>query len=102
MSGAEFGVFAAIIAMALTNTLIRFSGYFLMARVPLTPRLTRMLEALPGSVVAATLVPLALKSGSAAVIGLSVVVILMAWRRNEFLAVFGGLALIALMRAGGL
>ena len=102
MSGAEYGAFAAIAAMALTNMLIRFSGYVLMARVPLTPRVTRMLEALPGSVVTATVVPLALKSGSAAIIGLAAVIALMAWRRNEFLAVFGGLALIALMRAGGI
>jgi uncharacterized membrane protein len=105
MTGAEsaaYGPLAAIFVMAVVSHLIRFSGFWLMARVPLTPRIRRMLDALPGSVVAATVVPIVSKSGPAAALGIAVVLALMALRRNEFLAVFVGVGVVALARAAGL
>jgi uncharacterized membrane protein len=92
---------AAILGMACAAHLIRFAGYWTMGRVPLTPRLRRMLDALPGSVVAATVVPIVFKSGPAAALGIAVVLAAMALRRNEFLAVFAGMAAVALARAMG-
>lgn len=97
----EFGALAAILAMAAVAHLIRFAGYWMMASVPMTPRLRRMLDALPGSVVAATVVPIVAKSGVAAAIGIAAVIVMMALRRNEFLAVFVGIGLIAALRAVG-
>ena len=97
-----FGAMAAIAAMALATHPIRFAGYWVMGRVPLTPRIRRMLDALPGSVVAATVVPIVVKTGPAAGLGIAVVVGMMILRRNEFLAVFAGMAAVALARAGGL
>ncbi|MCC7347743.1 MAG: AzlD domain-containing protein, partial [Variibacter sp.] len=44
--------------MAAVSHAIRLGGFWVMARVPLTPRLRRMLDALPGSVVAATVLPI--------------------------------------------
>ena len=48
-----FGVLAAILVMAVATYAMRAGGFWLMAFVPLTPRLRRMIEALAGSVVVA-------------------------------------------------
>ncbi len=53
IDGAGWGVGAAILAMAVATYAMRATGFWLMARVPVTPRLRRMLDALPGSVVVA-------------------------------------------------
>ncbi len=68
MSGADFhaGPFIAILAMAAATYLMRTSGYVLMSRVPVTPMLQRMLDALPGCVITATIVPVLFRSGSPA------------------------------------
>lgn len=105
MTGAEaeaFGPLVAVLAMAGASHLIRWAGYWAMGRVPLTPRLRRMLDALPGAVVAATVAPIVVKAGAAAALGIAVVITAMILRRNEFLAVFAGMAAVALARAGGL
>lgn len=98
---AEYGALAAILAMALATHCIRFAGYALMARVPVTPRLQRMLDALPGSVVAATVLPIVVRGGGPAMLGIAIVLAVMIWRRNEFLAVLTGVGAVALMRAAG-
>ena len=98
----DYGPYAAILAMAAATHLIRFVGYWMMARVPVTPRLRRMLDALPGSVVMATILPIVANSGPAAALGMVLVVVMMIVRRNEFLAVFVGVGAIALARAAGL
>jgi uncharacterized membrane protein len=98
---AEYGALAAIAAMALATHFIRFAGYALMARVPVTPRLQRMLDALPGSVVAATVLPIVVRSGGPAMLGIAIVMAIMIWRRNEFLAVCTGVGAVALARAAG-
>lgn len=98
---AIYGAIAAILAMAAATHFIRFAGYWLMARVALTPRVRKMLDALPGSVVAATVVPIIAKSGPAAALGMTIVLVMMMLRRNEFLAVFAGVGTVALARAAG-
>jgi uncharacterized membrane protein len=105
MSASEpetFGALAAIVAMAAATYLIRCGGYWVMGRVPLTPRLRRMLDALPGSVVAAALTPIVLKAGPAGGLGIAAVIGVMILVRNEFLAVFVGMAVVAFARAAGL
>lgn len=97
-----YGAVAAILCMAAATHLIRFAGYWMMARVALTPRIRRMLDALPGSVVAATVLPIVVKSGPAAALGMSIVVLMMILRRNEFLAVFVGVGVVAAARALGM
>jgi uncharacterized membrane protein len=100
-AGEGFGPLAGILAMMGVTYLIRVSGFWMMAHVPLTPRVRRMLDALPGSVVVATIVPIVLRSGSAGMLGIAAVVGIMLLRFNEFVAVFAGLGLIALLRALG-
>ena len=93
---------AAILERAAATYLMRVGGFWLMGHVPLTARMRRMLEALPGAVVAAIVLPLMVKTGSPAFLAIGATVAMMAIRRNEFLALAAGLTVAALARAGGL
>jgi uncharacterized membrane protein len=95
------GVFAVIAAMTAVTAFARFAGFWMMGRVTLTPRITRMLEALPGSVVAALILPVIMKEGLSAATAMVAVALMMIWLRNEFLALACGIAIIAAMRAAG-
>jgi branched chain amino acid efflux pump len=95
------GPFLAIAAMAAATYLTRWAGYWLMAHIPLTRRVRRMLEVLPGAIMAATVVPLVAKAGLAALLAVLVALGAMIVRRNEFLAVGLGLATAALARLAG-
>jgi uncharacterized membrane protein len=96
------GPLAAIVAMALATYLTRISGYWLMGHVPMTLRVRRMLETLPGAIVVATIVPLVARAGAPGVIGIGASFAAMLLRRNEFLAVAVGLTAVALARLAGL
>jgi uncharacterized membrane protein len=98
----EVGTVAAIFAMAGATYLTRISGFWLMAHVPLTARLRRMLEALPGAVIASAVLPIVAKSGAPAALAVAAAVAVMMLRRNEFLAMAAGLAVAAAVRAMGL
>jgi uncharacterized membrane protein len=97
-----FAAILAILAMAMATYLMRVSGYWLMGHVPLTPRMRRMLEALPGSVVAAIVLPIVVKNGLPAVLAIGAVIVSMLVRRNELIAIFFALAVAAAVRAAGL
>jgi uncharacterized membrane protein len=99
---ATFGAVSAILAMAAAAHLLRVGGFWLMGRVPLTARVRRMLDALPGSVIAAAVVPIVVNAGIPAALAITVVVVIMATRRNEFLAISGGIAMVVLARGAGL
>lgn len=96
-----YGPMAGILAMAFATYFTRVIGFWLMGHVRMTARVRRMLETLPGAIVVATVVPLAAKAGAAGVAAVAVTVASMAMRRNEFLAVALGLAVISLARAYG-
>lgn len=96
-----YGVFQAIAAMVGVTVFARVAGFWMMGRVTLTPRVLRMLEALPGSVVAALIVPIVAKEGLSAGVAMVAVALLMIWRRNEFLALAAGIAVAAGIRALG-
>lgn len=95
------GVYYVIAAMAGVTVFTRLAGFWMMGRVTLTPRIMRMLEALPGSVVAALILPVILKEGLPAATAMLAVAAMMIWLRNEFLALACGIAIIAVMRASG-
>ena len=96
------GPIIAILAMAAATYLTRVSGYWLMGHIPMTKRVRRSLEVLPGAIMAATVVPIVTKVGPVALIAVVVALGSMILKRNEFLA--AGLALVAasLARAYGL
>ena len=96
------GAYAAILAMAVATYLCRASGVVLMSRVRLTPRVTRGLRALPGSIVVATVAPLAAQAGTPAITGVLIALATMIAVRWELAALFAGLTTVALLRALGL
>jgi uncharacterized membrane protein len=99
--GLSHGVFYVIVAMAAMSAFTRLAGFWMMGRITLTPRIMRMLDALPGSVVAALIMPVILKEGLSAAVAMVAVALLMIWRRNEFIALACGIVVIAGMRAAG-
>jgi uncharacterized membrane protein len=87
------GPLIAILAMAAATLATRFAGYWLMGHIPMTRRVRRCLEILPGAIMAAAIVPIVAKVGPAALVGVIVAAVSMIVKRNEFIAV--GLALVA-------
>ncbi len=94
----RFGTLAAILAMGLATYAMRAGGFWLMSRVPLTARLRRMLEAMPGTVVVATVLPIVARDGVPAMLAIAAACGAMMVRRNDFLAVLAGMAAAALAR----
>ncbi len=92
----------AICAMSAATQLMRLGGYWLMGHVPITPRMRKMLEALPGSVIVALVLPVVVKTGPTAYFAVGAVIVSMLLRRNEFLAVGIGVAVATLCRIYGL
>ena len=95
------GPYVAIFAMAVATYLCRASGVVLMSRVRLTPRVTRALRALPGSIVVATVAPLTAQAGAPAIAGVAVALATMILLRYELAALLAGLGAVALLRAIG-
>lgn len=93
---------AAIVAMALATYAVRVSGYWVMGHVPVTPRVRRMLETLPGAIVVATVAPLVAKAGVPGALGIGATLAAMILSKNEFLAVAVGLGTVALARFAGI
>ena len=104
MNGNEvlpYAGFVAIAAMAAATYFTRVVGFWMMGHVPITPRMHRMLDALPGSVVAAIILPVVAKNGMPALLAVVAVIAVMLVRRNDFVAIGIGLAVAALSRAAG-
>jgi uncharacterized membrane protein len=100
-SAGEPDTMTAILVMAAVTLMLRFTGYWAMAYVPLTPRLRRALDALPGSVIVATVLPVAAKGGPAALLAVLAALGVMIWLRNDFLAVIAGVGVAVAVRALG-
>jgi uncharacterized membrane protein len=95
------GPYLAIVAMAVATYLCRAAGVVLMSRVRLTPAVERALRALPGSIVVATVLPIIIKAGAAAILGLAAALVVMSVARNELLALLAGLLAVSAARALG-
>src|SRR2546430_12999367 len=96
------GPLIAILAMAAATLLTRVAGYWLMGHIPMTRRVRRSLEVLPGAIMAATIVPIVAKVGVVALFAVVVAALGMMVKRNEFLAVGLPLAAASFARAFGL
>ena len=92
---------AVLAAMAFAAYATRIGGYWLIGRIPLSPRLLRMLDALPGAVIAAIVLPTLVRGGVSAVLAVAAAMTTMALVRNDFAAVLSGVAMAALVRAAG-
>lgn len=94
--------FLTVLAMTAATYSMRAGGYWIMGRVPLTPRVRRGLEALPGAIIVSTILPIALKGGIPAALCLAVAAGAMAILRKDIIAVFLGVAAAAAARAAGI
>ncbi len=95
------GPYLAIAAMAIATYACRAGGVVLMSRVRLTPAIGRALRALPGSIVVATVLPIAVKGGGPAIVGLAAALLTMSLTRHELPALLAELAAVSLVRAVG-
>ncbi len=93
------GMLAAMVAGAYG---MRIGGYWLIGYIRIGPRLERMLNALPGAVIAASVVPVVAKGGFSAVLAVAASMVTMLVARNNFAAVVAGVGAAALARAAGL
>ena len=94
--------YAIVIAvMTVVVYITRAGGFWLIGRVKIGPRLSKMLDALPGAIIAATIAPLLLRGGVSAFAAVGVALFVMIVVRKDFAAVAAGLATAALVRAAG-
>jgi uncharacterized membrane protein len=101
LESADFGVLAAIATMALATYVMRAGGYWMMSHVPPSPRLRKMLEALPGSVIAAAVLPIVVRDGLTTMLAVAAAMAVMLVVRKDILAVIAGMAVAASARALG-
>lgn len=99
---ADFMFLAAIFGMAGITYALRAGGYWVMGRVPITPKMRRGLEALPGAIIVSTVIPIVLQGGLAVGLCLFVAAAVQVWVKKEYVAVFCAAAAAAGLRAGGL
>jgi uncharacterized membrane protein len=94
-------VMIAFAAMTAVTVASRLGGYWLMGYVTVTPRIRRMLDALPGSIIVAAALPVAVNGGVVVMFAIAAAMAVTIIRRNDFIAVITGMAVAALARALG-
>jgi uncharacterized membrane protein len=90
--------FAVMMAVTVAS---RLGGFWLMGYVNITPRVRRMLDALPGSIIIAAALPVAVNGGPVVLFAIAAAIAITIIRRNEFVAVMTGMVVAALARAVG-
>ena len=95
-------VMIAIAAMAVATVALRTSGFWLMRYVPVTPRVQRMIDALPGSIIAAAVLPVVAQGGLVAALAVIAAMVSMWLTRSDFVAVITGMGVAALARLAGI
>jgi len=96
------GWMAIVAAMTVAVYLTRAGGYWLIGRVPIGGRLRRMLDALPGAIISATVAPQLLHGGLSALCAVVAAAVTMVAVRNDFAAVLMGIGAAALARVAGI
>ena len=97
MTGVSQAV-VAILVMALVTYLTRVGGFWLMRLVPEGGFVRSWLQHLPGAVISAILAPMALEGGWAAPVAIAAAVGLGLLRQSSLIAIFGAVALVAVLR----
>ncbi|ABD06533.1 Branched-chain amino acid transport [Rhodopseudomonas palustris HaA2] len=95
-------VMMAFAVMTAVTVASRLGGFWLMRYVDVTPRVRRMLDALPGSIIVAAALPVAVNGGPIVMFALAAAMAVSIVRRNDFIAVITGMTVAALARALGL
>jgi uncharacterized membrane protein len=94
-------VMVAFAVMTAVTVLARLGGYWLMGYVTVTARVRRMLDALPGSIIVAASLPVAVNGGAVVMFAIAAAMAVTIVRRNDFIAVITGMAVAAFARAMG-
>jgi len=94
-------VMLAFAVMTAVTVASRLGGFWLMRYVDVTPRVRRMLDALPGSIIVAAALPVAVNGGPVVMFALAAAMAVSIIRRNDFIAVIAGMAVATLARALG-
>ncbi|WP_398483748.1 AzlD family protein [Tardiphaga sp.] len=94
-------VMLAFAVMTAVTVASRLGGYWLMGYVNVTPRVRRMLDALPGSIIVAAALPVAVNGGAVVIFAILAAMAVSIIRRNDFIAVIVGMAVAAAARALG-
>ncbi|KZM51644.1 AzlD domain-containing protein [Labrenzia sp. OB1] len=92
----------AVVCMAMFTYALRAGGYWVMGRLPITPRVRRGLESLPGAIIVSTVLPIVLQGGLAVGLCLIVAAAVQVRLRKEYIAVFAAASAAAGLRAAGL
>ncbi|MFD1695371.1 AzlD family protein [Roseibium aestuarii] len=92
----------AVAMMTGVTYFMRAGGYWLMGRLPLTDRVRRGLEALPGAIIISTILPIVLKGDLALGLSLLSAIAVMALLRKDFIAVAAAVVTAALLRSAGI
>ena len=87
------------LALGLSTYGCRAAGFWLMGFVKVTPRVEAALKAAPLAVMIGIVAPAASHGSAAEVAGLVASAAVMLWRRNDLLAAFAGLLVVAALRA---
>jgi len=87
-----------LLAIALASFACRAGGFWLMRFVTVTPRLRATLAAAPLAVMLGIVTPAALRGGTAEWVGLAATFLAMRLWRNDLVAMFCGVAAVALCR----
>jgi uncharacterized membrane protein len=96
-----FGLWTALAVMTIATYLCRIAGFAVMAHVPMTSRVRRGLEALPGAIIAATLVPSAVKAGWPGVLAVIAAIAAKRILKQDIFALMAGLAVVMVLRRLG-
>ncbi|MFG1345120.1 AzlD domain-containing protein [Xanthobacter autotrophicus DSM 431] len=99
---ADAGTLIAILVMALATMFNRTAGFLLMRLIPVTPRVRRVLDCLPGAVLVALLAPGAVHGDRAMWGGLAAAFLATRLTGSDFAAVVAAMAVAAGMRAFGI
>jgi len=95
------GYAGMVVAMMIAAYGMRAGGFWLIGHFVIGARLQRMLNALPGAVIAASVAPIVAKGGVSALCAVVAAVVTMYVTRNNFAAVVAGVGAAALVRAAG-
>ncbi len=88
--------------MAAATYVVRFAGYWIMSRVPLTPFVRAALDALPGAIIVSTVVPLAMREGPDAWLGIAAAAAAMIVLKKDIAALGLGVGAVIAARLAGL
>lgn len=94
-------VMVAFAVMTAVTVASRLGGYWLMGYVNVTPRVRRMLDALPGSIIVAAALPVVVNGGPVVIFAIVAAMVVTIIRRNDFIAVVVGMGVAAAARALG-